>query len=368
MRIVVVALLALVCLIVPEPLIADSLIGAEAAQETVPESDELSAAPSPLLTGAPAYEAENSPFHNDQFVYVPPPPSKAVDPRFHSDSFEFLPGADGSGAGVLIQPQYGVIPVKDVKAKPTSYHAPSAAPVPTSTKPKSDDASDSATSKGQISPGPTVVSTPTPSATSKSSDAVSKTATPKSPSATINGQIDGKIKDIEDPRFYRGSYVYDPDTRTLLPGMIDAPPSVPGKSTPHATPGCRDDCTPPAGRGDFPRTGRAMYYNPGIMEQVLAFRLEAGHVAQCYECVGYVALLDAKELNRKVWIEWGPGDVEGPFLVIDAAAKHHVASLLERNWVIDVDYQTAMRRGMNRPLPVTVWDHRPDTYYSSASK
>ena len=104
-----------------------------------------------------------------------------------------------------------------------------------------------------------------------------------------------------------------------------------------------------------------MYYNPGIMQQVLAFRLEAQHVSMCRECVGYVALLGREDLNRKVWIEWGPGDVEGPFLVIDAAAKHHVSSLLERNWVIDVDYATAMRRDMNRPLPVTVWDRRPTT-------
>ena len=102
-----------------------------------------------------------------------------------------------------------------------------------------------------------------------------------------------------------------------------------------------------------------MYYNPGIMQTVLSFRLEVGHVALCQECVGYVALMRREDINRRVWLEWEDGVVEGPFLVIDTAAKQHVASLISRNWVVDVDYETALRRGMNRPLPVTVWASAP---------
>jgi len=102
-----------------------------------------------------------------------------------------------------------------------------------------------------------------------------------------------------------------------------------------------------------------MYYNPGIMDQVLAYRLALGQVSPCSDCVGYVALLHGGDLNRKVWIQWAEGDVEGPFLVIDVAASQHVSSLLARQWVVDVDYATAMRRAMDAPRYVTVLDSPP---------
>lgn len=104
----------------------------------------------------------------------------------------------------------------------------------------------------------------------------------------------------------------------------------------------------------LPATGRAMYYNPGVMGQVLAYRLKHKQVHLCGDCVGYAALLRAGDLNRRVWLQWEDGAVDGPFLVIDVAAHHHIPSLLERDWVVDVDYRSAQRRGMNRPLPVTV--------------
>ena len=102
-----------------------------------------------------------------------------------------------------------------------------------------------------------------------------------------------------------------------------------------------------------------MYYNPGIMAQVLSYRLALGQVSPCSDCVGYAALLRRGDLNRKVWIEWATGDVEGPFLVIDVAASQHVPLLLARQWVVDVDYATAMRRAMNGPVSVTVLDAPP---------
>jgi hypothetical protein len=104
----------------------------------------------------------------------------------------------------------------------------------------------------------------------------------------------------------------------------------------------------------LPAQGRAMYYNPGIMSAVYAYRLQNREIKPCPECVGYVALLRAGDLNRKVWLRWEDGAVEGPFLVIDVAARHHIPLLLSRNWVVDVDYQTALRRKMNCPVPVTV--------------
>ena len=173
---------------------------------------------------------------------------------------------------------------------------------------------------------------------------------------------------IEDPTFYRGSYRYDPVTGTITPD--NGPPLRPPdeKSVEVAKPAAECVETPVAvsvaynsidDHLGFPRVGRAMYYNPGIMERVLSFRMNSGHVSSCDECVGHVALLDRSDLNRKIWLEWENGDVDGPFLVIDVAARHHVDMLLQRHWVVDIDYQTAMRIGMNRPLPVTVWDHPP---------
>jgi hypothetical protein len=53
-------------------------------------------------------------------------------------------------------------------------------------------------------------------------------------------------------------------------------------------------------------------------------------------------------------LQWADGTVEGPFLVVDVAAPQHIAQLLARNWVVDVDYPTAVRREIVNPVPVTV--------------
>lgn len=104
----------------------------------------------------------------------------------------------------------------------------------------------------------------------------------------------------------------------------------------------------------LPVSGLAMYYNPGIMEKVLAFRRRVGHVSECPECIGYVALLRAGDLDRRVWIR-RPGHLEeGPFWVIDVAGRKDIAHLLARGWVVDVDYATARRWGMRGPIQVTV--------------
>ena len=118
----------------------------------------------------------------------------------------------------------------------------------------------------------------------------------------------------------------------------------------------------------LPVQGRAMYYSPNVFERVLDFRLSANHVTECAECIGYVAMLRRGDLDRRVWLRREGKPAEGPFWVIDVAAKHHVGSLLERTWVVDVDYATAMRWRMNRPLPVTVLETpTPDEFESSMS-
>jgi hypothetical protein len=109
----------------------------------------------------------------------------------------------------------------------------------------------------------------------------------------------------------------------------------------------------------LPITGLAMYYAPNIMDGVEAYRERVNGMAECEECVGQVALLRAGDLGRKVWIKVGEGAVEGPFHVLDVAARHHIPDLLRRNWVVDVDYTTAVRWGMQGPMMVTVYETPP---------
>ena len=109
----------------------------------------------------------------------------------------------------------------------------------------------------------------------------------------------------------------------------------------------------------LPVSGLAMYYAPNVMENVAQYRLRVNNIEGCEECVGSVALLRAGDLDRKVWIQQEGGEVEGPFQVLDVAARHHIPSLLARNWVVDVDYDTAMRWGMRGPVPVTILGEPP---------
>ena len=113
----------------------------------------------------------------------------------------------------------------------------------------------------------------------------------------------------------------------------------------------------------LPTEGWMMYYNPGVMERVLDFRRKARHVTQCPECIGYVAMLRAGDLDRRIWIEREGRPLEGPFWVIDVAAPQHVGQLLERGWIVDVDYETAMRWGMGRPHWVRIWGAPPPDPY-----
>ena len=108
----------------------------------------------------------------------------------------------------------------------------------------------------------------------------------------------------------------------------------------------------------LPASGKAMYYNPGVMKTVIESRRRFDHIEPCAECIGYVAMLRYGDLDRKVWLQTGPFTVEGPFHVVDAAATQHVDQLLARDWVVDVDYRTAQRWGFRMPW-VTVWDEPP---------
>jgi hypothetical protein len=104
----------------------------------------------------------------------------------------------------------------------------------------------------------------------------------------------------------------------------------------------------------LPIKGLAMYYNPGVMEQVLKRQLGWGDVTECDECIGRVALLREGDMDRRIWLQRPGHAAEGPFWVVDQAAEHDVPDLLKRNWAVDVDYETAMRWEMRGPIPIIV--------------
>jgi len=96
--------------------------------------------------------------------------------------------------------------------------------------------------------------------------------------------------------------------------------------------------------------GLATFYAAGVMEQVVANRVRWGQISPCAECVGHVALLDPETIGRRVWLQAPGRPVEGPFLVVDCAAPQDRDYLLSRGWVVDLDWETGQRWGMNAPL------------------
>jgi len=160
--------------------------------------------------------------------------------------------------------------------------------------------------------------------------------------------------------------VTTPAPVTPTPAVTPAPPTAPLTATASAVrvqPMSLTHWTqlspPYDAPSPLPVTGLAMYYAPNVMDGVEAYRERVNDLAECEECVGRVALLRAGDLGRKVWIKAGDNPVEGPFQVLDVAARHHIPDLLRRNWVIDVDYTTAARWGMRGPVTVTVYGEAP---------
>jgi hypothetical protein len=95
-------------------------------------------------------------------------------------------------------------------------------------------------------------------------------------------------------------------------------------------------------------SGTMSYYAPNVMTEVYGNRLAWGHVQPCPECIGMVALADARHLGKRVWLD-GPQGLEGPFLTTDCG------KFLTPGRILEVDWQTARRWGMRGPLPVTVF-------------
>lgn len=96
----------------------------------------------------------------------------------------------------------------------------------------------------------------------------------------------------------------------------------------------------------LPAYGKAMYYSKGLMEKVWNYRFTKEKYPKCDECVGFIALIRNGDRKRKVCIQRKNGDVEGPFYVIDVVGDNHKSSVIQKDWVVDVDYATAYRWGM----------------------
>ena len=286
--------------------------------------------------------AGSSLFHDGAFVYVPTPTPEPDNPMFYRGSFK-LAVNQAVAAQSSPTPSPSSTPVPPTVAAAT----PTLTPVPTQV------AQDVAVAYS-AAPIPTI--TPTPFVLGAEPDPNFYAGGFYLPPLTPNP--------IDEPDHYRGSVVEDPSGVLPTPSVNrDTLPEVPYLGTPvkGATPGTTYETLRPTymEQSPLPAQGRAMYYNPGIMAAVYAYRLQNKEIRPCAECVGYVALLRAGDLGRKVWLRWADGNVEGPFLVIDVAARHHIPLLLSRNWVVDVDYQTALRHSMNCPVPVTVLSQAP---------
>lgn len=115
-----------------------------------------------------------------------------------------------------------------------------------------------------------------------------------------------------------------------------------------------------------PDKGKAAFYGAGLMNQVLKNRKSWGQINpanKITDCegkdpkyAGCIALLRAGDIDREVYMKGPTGRVEGPFLVVDVAARQDIACLLERSWVVDVDRETGKRWGMQGLVDVKICD------------
>ena len=99
--------------------------------------------------------------------------------------------------------------------------------------------------------------------------------------------------------------------------------------------------------------GYAAFYGDGVMEQTWTYR--SSYLPPCTYCVDMVALPEAKDIGRLVYIDWGyPTGIIGPYLVIDAAQKQHLAAMRAHQRVVEVSKREANKRGMRGTVPVRV--------------
>lgn len=88
------------------------------------------------------------------------------------------------------------------------------------------------------------------------------------------------------------------------------------------------------------RTGKATHYAPLVMNRVYNYRIGVKDISPCPECIGNIALLDEKDINKRAWIIYD-GRLIGPLLVIDCAMVADKSRLIKDKWVVDLSYELA---------------------------
>lgn len=108
-------------------------------------------------------------------------------------------------------------------------------------------------------------------------------------------------------------------------------------------------------------TGLATRYNPGIMDPVVANRVEWGQIDTRQYHVGYVAMLDRDDIGRLVWLEHPDGRVVGPVIVADCAGEADRERLQQLGWAVDLSYELAVQLDVVHDIvrDFKVWDAAP---------
>lgn len=82
--------------------------------------------------------------------------------------------------------------------------------------------------------------------------------------------------------------------------------------------------------------GKITFYGAGVMEQVYKYRLGAGEVEPCMECVGMIAVLDAEHIGKHAYITLPNRTPFGPFLIVDCARQQDLAPLRQAGLIAEV--------------------------------
>lgn len=107
--------------------------------------------------------------------------------------------------------------------------------------------------------------------------------------------------------------------------------------------------------GDESITGLATFYDPGIMEKVIANR---GMNLDLYK--GGLAANKAGDIGRTAWLEVD-NRILGPFKIVDCAQKGEHFLERERNgMIVEVGWETAVELDMQGPIPVTLHFFLPE--------
>jgi len=102
----------------------------------------------------------------------------------------------------------------------------------------------------------------------------------------------------------------------------------------------------------LPARGWATYYGDGIFARVVQNQIRNGNIDEdgCRECIGYAAMLWPDDLGRTVCVNG-----YGPLWVVDSAAEGDRQALIDKGWLIDIDWNTWTALGFwNGPTLVTV--------------